>query len=356
MELEKLLSSIQERIPYNQFRALLKKVELPPSNGWDNTFKKIRQEVESEAENIEEKIEKLLLAYREHLLVGEKAVKFFKIKPSLIQSLLNQAEGLKYDECPFTQAFPFFLDDENSNNVHPSNLYFIKKLKHTNGLALIFFSKKYFQEKQSLDVSTINDSLTREYFDQFQEVYGLKQNIKQFADIVFINKKENLVEYRLDIRNFSRDERKKGFGLIHKKFVNLFPSIDFSERTFSALNFYPLLNKFYESSEGRVCELGFTTDEGAIKKDRMRFKNTDLRYETFHHAGRKAVTLITPYKIGVVWEKENYVDENIELIIPGTISLLTQSQFPVIDEVILTGCMNLNDCENVKNKILRFLR
>jgi hypothetical protein len=121
------------------------------------------------------------------------------------------------------------------------------------------------------------------------------------------------------------------------------------------VNLFPTISNLYESDEGRVCELVFTTDGGSIKHEKMRIRNVDLRVEAYHEAGKKAVDHITPYRLAIRW---NFVDSNKvktepELLLPGNVRSLSVNQR--LEEAIIEKCSSKEDYDFVFGKIITYL-
>lgn len=122
------------------------------------------------------------------------------------------------------------------------------------------------------------------------------------------------------------------------------------------VNLFPLVHNLYDSTEGRVCEIGFTTDEGSIKLEKLRRARGDLRTETYHKAGKSAVDHIALYRLGVSWrlplphEATTYP----EVLLPGRVSTLSSVE-QQLNYLLVTDCSGSTDYNFILSTILKYL-
>lgn len=336
-------------------RAILKICDLPVGRGWDDTVKKLVDS--TKADEFLDGFNQLKEWYCNHLLVGEKAVKLFSVQRNRIDNLIKQFLLHEIESNIFHETYPFLLTEEKLMQADSlPKLVEVRNLE--NGLAVVFCTKRFFTERTEIDPDGLNEE-AKKALDGYDELVGIKQHVRQFFDTVVLWKNKNFIEVRVDITSgMPSQERSRAFIQIIKQFNNLSNrKLGIETALRENVNFFPLIDRLYESEEGKVGELAFTTDEGSIKFEKMRRGEVDLRDETYHRAGRKAVDHITPYKLAILW-KFNLLEEietQPELLLPGQARVLSNST-QELGEVIIRKCSGLEDYDFVFEKIILYLK
>jgi hypothetical protein len=106
-----LLDSSRKRVPWPTMRAIFKMCNLPIGHGWEGTVKKLTDEKIFGDEFITN-FNQLKEYYRNHLLIGEKAVKFFHQDRDKIDKLINLLVSHEIEITAFHPTYPFTLADE----------------------------------------------------------------------------------------------------------------------------------------------------------------------------------------------------------------------------------------------------
>jgi hypothetical protein len=175
---------------------------------------------------------------------------------------------------------------------------------------------------------------------------------------VFWRNKE-LIEVRVDITSgMTFQERSRAFMQTINQFNDLATeSFGFETILKESINCFPLIGSLYNSDEGKIGELAFSTDEGSIKLEKMRRGGIDLRAETYHRAGKQAVHHITPYRLAILWKFSisEELETQPELLLPGKVWALNHST-QNLDEVFITKCSGLEDYNFILEKIITYLQ
>jgi len=167
------------------------------------------------------------------------------------------------------------------------------------------------------------------------------------------------IEIRLDIGSDAGD-RELSFNQIRRAFQNLVSRLtikDYKLKKENIVNLFSAIDDLYRSSEGRVCELAFTTEGGSIKRERMRRSNECLRTEAYHDGGIKAVDgKISSYRIAATWEHgaDTSLVTQPELLLPGYSRMLSEIT-PILMDADITNCAGIEDFNFVVNKLNDFI-
>jgi hypothetical protein len=356
MIVSQLLESSRKRVPWLTMRAILKMCELPSGRGWEDTIKKLNQE-SSKNDNFADNFNVLRDYYCNHLLTGEKALKLFEISREQIDEAIIKIEDYEIPENIFHETYPFPLSDERLAEVD-SLPELVKVNNSDDQISVVFCTKRFFTERTEINPEDLGDQAKID-LGIYDELVGIRRYNYQFFDTVILYKDKNLVEVRIDISpgGMPNQERSRAFSEIISKFNFLVKEeTGINEMLKNNVNLFPLIDRLYESSEGKVGELAFTTDEGSIKSEKMRRGKVDLRGELYHKAGRQAVDHITAYRLAILWrfQLSQEVETHPELLLPGQSHILSRL-IQNLDEVIITKCSGLKDYNFVLEKIIKYL-
>lgn len=354
MSFQRLIEGLRHRVPWTVMQAILKHHGLKKGQGWDGTVKKLEKTFENR--DIEERqnfFEILSNIYNEHLIAGEKSVRFFHETQEKIKQIINIFESYDIPDSLFKKNYPYLLDDNDLKNVE-SNVYLVNTLKLEETVLLFFCSKRHSSERIEINPNEVKSEL-----GEFSEVFGIKEYDKQCFDIVVLDPLLSRIEIRLDIgSNVSFDERQVAFNQIQSQFKNLVTEFMTDEYQLEKpINLFPVIDKLYRSKEGRICELAFTTETASIKHEKMRRRHECLRAEAYHQGGSAAVDgNIAAYKIAATWEYQVYptLQTQPELFLPGHSRMLSQTN-TTLDNAIITNCAGINDYNFVIEKLNSFL-
>jgi hypothetical protein len=353
MIVSQLLESSRKRVPWSTMRAIFKMCDLSVGRGWEDTIKKLSEK----DEDIPDYFNKLKDCYCNHLLVGEKSLKLFEIKRDKIDEVIEAPTSHEITKTIFHETYPFALPDERLKEIS-SSPELVKINDSDNQLSVVFCTKRFFTERTEINPDDLSEE-AKVSLGSYDELVGIKRYDRQFFDVVVLWKDKDLVEVRIDTTQggIPSKERSKAFSEIICSFNALLKdNINVNELLKTSINFFPLIDRLYESNEGKVGELAFTTDEGSIKSERMRKGTVDLRNERYHKAGRQAVEHITSYRLAILWRflLSEEVETQPELLLPGQSHILNRS-IQVLDEVIITKCSGNQDYNFVFEKIIEYL-
>ncbi len=354
MIVTQLLESCRKRVPFTVMKAILKLCDLSGGNGWEDTIKKLAPEGKFD-DQLVNNFYKLKDHYKEHLLIGEKALKLFQVNRGKIDEIITSLNGYEIKKNIFHETYPLLLPEEKLKTVK-SLTEPVEIIDSDNYLSVVFCSKRLFSEKTEIDPKILHDE-AKKHLSSYDEIFGIRKYERQSFDVIVLWKTRNIIEVRIDIvQGIPYQEREQAFITIIDRFNQLVTSRSGVKILNTNINLFPLIHRLYDSQEGKVGELAFTTDEGSIKLEKMRRGKVDLRDEMYHKAGRQAVPHITPHKLAILWEFPIMVDlkTNPELLLPGQSHTLS-SLNPILNEVIVTKCSCLKDYSFVFEKIISYL-
>lgn len=354
MTVESLLGNCRQRIPWLSMRNILHSKGLPVGHGWDGSIQKLL-DFQQSGDTQGRQVLSLEEVYFENLLAGEKAVRLYPVVTEDIQRLKLALESVDPAQSVFSDTFPYPLPQDRLLNAGSgTSLLAVESLDES--LALVFCTKRFITERNELNLADLRQE-TQEDLRGYDEVIAIKHNVRQFFDVILLRAEAGIVEVRIDITGgISSDDQSLAFRGIVSTFNSMVCELTGKQNfLLHPINLFPIISGLYNSDEGRVCELGFTTDEASIKLEKMRRKEYDLREETYHRAGKNAVINITPYRLGICWSFPISVDVDSkpELLLPGHFRILGM-RLQFLGEAIISRCCGREDFNYVVSKILHF--
>lgn len=306
MEIESLLESLRSRVPWPVMSQIFKGRAIDKGRGWTDTIPKLVSYAAESDENQQQLEGILSSALADHIFAGEKTVSFFKLDADLCTRLAQGLEGYEVSESAFRNSFPCVLIGEELESQGDEPVL-CKKENCDGSVVLTFCSKRLITERIEIQIEELDQDYARQCgLTEYQEIIGIKTHTKQFFDVVVVDPLTASVEIRVDSgRGLTSEFKQKSFRRVVDSLNSL--STECLGEEFElplAENVFHLIDRLYRSDEGRVCELGFTTEGGSIKHEKMRRRSECLRQEVYHQAGAQAVDgNIAPYRIATTWSR-----------------------------------------------------
>lgn len=362
MQLEVLIDSLRARMPWHVMRELIRLHNLENGLGWEKTIPKWVTYAERSKKDYDRLYEILLNIYEQQVLAGEKTTRFYRVTSEYIRPFCENLAVECLPETPYSSVYPLPLTNEPLAEVDTqTHLCSFSQSEPREPYIAVFCTKRTVTEKVPIRVDEYLDQLPDELGLQgYSEIVGVKTHTKQFFDVMVVDPNFESVELRLDSgHGLKSDDRSQAFRQFENtvnESISKKLAIPFSlpEPT----NLFPVIDALYRSSEGRVCELAFTTEGGSVKHEKMRRKNTCLRQEAYHVGGSEAVEgCIAPYRIAATWERImslKVAKSEPELMLPGTARML-QAPNASLDEVVISNCASSEDYTFVINKLMALI-
>ncbi|MCW8880579.1 MAG: hypothetical protein OQJ89_05650 [Kangiellaceae bacterium] len=360
MKTSDILRELQKRVPWSIMRTYLKSNEILTGQGWDATIGQILEFVDNKPAE-EERILRALNSYFEsHVLYGEKAVSFYKIDTTHLNSLISNLGQYHPIQGHFTDSYPIPLNESKLKEIKGLSEV-VKVNKVQNNFEIVICSSRSYQAAVQLELSDLTrDAIEEHSLQGFTEIVAKKDLIKQFYDVVSIDANSGIMELRLDYgHGVSLRDFLKSLKATQEVFFNLCNQLIGSEIEISGpINLFPLVDKLYnDARDARVCELGFTTNSGSVKLERMRRKPIDLRVEAYHKGGKAAVNgKLSPYRIALSWTmRKDEIDENHpEILLAGRLKCLS-SPDEHLKNAIFSKILDKRDYAFLSGEIVKYI-
>ncbi len=343
--MQQLLKTMQNRMPWHVGRQILKSRKISPSNGWDNTLQKLK------SGDFRSELPQLKKALEEHLLCGQKYTKLYKISSEDHKKAINQILSVNIPESIYKEKFPYTLSPKQLEEIN-SEPTPVKIITNEEGVGIVYCSKIMITKREKLNLTGLIKN-SESFANNYDEIIGLKYQAIQLFNIIWISHHSPIIEIRTDHPNGIPSDMAHG---LHSQMRSTFNQLGLC-KLYNPIDLFPLINSMYEtSSEGDVVELGFLTTTSSIKHEKMRTKDTDLRKEVYHNAGKIGLgTKIEPFRLSIRWTLPNgNLDLSPELSLIGTSRgrhTKVGTNSVEITAAIINNCVGLTDYEHVLARI-----
>jgi hypothetical protein len=294
MDMGTLARSMRARMPWPVGQRVLRENGLPRGRGWENTVARLS----SEERDYSDKVDTIAQGLKEHLLCGEKLVRFYEVnektKATMVEALLN----IKPPESPFEDAYPALLS-ENELEAQSMSPILIAVEELEDGVAAVFASVRSIAMREQLAKEELPDDAIKALAG-YDEIVGIKHVRLEAIDVVSFPTAGSHINVRIDYpTGMHRDVGEAAQTRIRTEIATLVKSDNLS----SPINLFPLINEMYKAqNEGTVVELAFGTTTASLKHEKMRRRAACLRKEAYHRGGKAALsTPIEPYRLSIMW-------------------------------------------------------
>ncbi|MFC7051463.1 hypothetical protein ACFQI3_02045 [Hansschlegelia quercus] len=349
MHINALVSALRNRVPWSVARRLLTVSGASASQGWERT------ETRLTADNVDRDTKDALIeALREHILGGEKLVRFYRLPRAEMNSIRAAVAALTVEPSALSRAYPGILSAAALVGGGLGHRLAAVE-RREDGTAVIYHSIRIVEVRELIAPERLPQA-AREALEGFDEVVGFKEMKLQAYDVIWVPNEGNFVEVRVD---FPKGSRRDISESAHAQVTRAFGASIEHRFYYDAINLFPLINAMYVSEdEGDVVELAFSTTTGSLKHEKMRRSRQSLRRELYHTSGKAGLqTPIEPYLLSLRWQRrpgrDNAAQPELEL---HSTSYEVASETARLYEMTVRNCLYLDDYLFVRNRAKHHLR
>jgi len=368
--------NIGNKISLPDFCAKLRELGLPSSNSWAKTIGQLQDIIDSPKANPTDlaNLEILVAWTCEYLASFSKAICIYELGvhahpyiPSLGQAILAGLIKAGVRQNYPAGEFPALAGKIECGTIIEQ--FFIRSVTHTKDIFSVVITtvaEYYVREKISV---TAADSQAVAKLSDYSEIIGVRKVAYEHVDVIRFSHGVTgsgivSAEIMLDISRpgataLNQDEISKRFkkydSLVNTALTTAIPGVKLP----APMNFFPAMDRIYNSKDGNVCELGFaTTLGGSVKKEKMKRNTADLRVETWHAGGRNAIAsaaipdTIDIYRLSVSW-KITMSDDQPILSVPGSFKALSTGD---VRHALILGCTEKASFDFAFSRLLAFAK
>lgn len=363
-----VMELLSTRMSWSTAKSVLSKASIHVSRGWLETIDNARNDFYSDV--IWQSANKTLsAAARWHTFVGNKHVSFFDLREQNEEAknrFLAWTVGKSISDLqPILHSRPFDIlnaptkqaELETFKTASPQLI----AAELTGGkLYLQFFSTRSYSHRESLDMGQLLAAQS-DFFENFEEVIGIKTRWVPCFDTVVVDTTNDLVEFRVDFApGLNGDKDYSAFARVMTEFNRATTKFIGQEGVgVGLMNLYPAINPMYlDDACGRVTALGFVAtskDSSSNNHGQIhRTKTQDFRKDSFHVGGKLHVEKVAPYAIGVTWNgKPPKGDLYLEL--KGSVKAIYSGKLGAVTTAEFLGCVDGTDYDFIADQVLRRL-
>lgn len=327
---------LRNRLHFPTMQHYCRRYDLPTAQGWDKLEEKLSDACEASPatrRGLSETLEKI---YKETIPLGQRAVRVFQLDDGDVLRVSRYLAGLAPEDCAYTNSYPAPLSNRQLGNA-PTGAYLVEITRHRGSATLVFCSKRMIEEREQRSRADIGTRAIREFgWQEYDEFILIRRRQLQAYEIVRIDTETGRIELRVE--DHTGLDVDAALTELQDK-VNEVLAIRFGTdvQLINPVNLFPAIHPIYDDGdEGIVVELGFTTQTGSAKHEKMRQRAADLRVELFHVGGKAAIHgALTPFRIAVRWPATEERGQE-EIVLPGSIRQLGTGN-PWLDHMIVRG-------------------
>jgi hypothetical protein len=367
-----VIESAHVKVPLPEFNAKLRDLNLPSSNSWIKVAQALIDYASSDKSKSQvSELEQLVDWVGSYASYSSKILTIYNLgkcnasnSAGLADALEASLPALHISSKHPAGNFPAFAQDVQSQNTS-GRVFFRGRRKTTHGSEFIFSSFQEYQIRENLPL-TQGDTKTLPKLSPYYKLIGLKRVVHEHLDLVRFSHSAlgagvGSVEILLDGTKPGGADLNVDEALartkIYTSLINNTISKVHGKDLPSARNLFSAMSNIYNSKEGNVCELCFTTKiGGSVKREKMKRNTADLRSETWHAGGRKAIVSaaipdsIDIYRLSVSW-KLSFSDDEPVLSILGTYKSLDTG---VVCCALVSGCTEEASFEHAFAKLVDY--
>lgn len=343
MKPKELFDALQKRTSMRVVRRVLANNGFPRGQGWDSIKDKLKDKnVAAKAD-----FQGLQDGLRELLIAGDKGVRVFDLTKGNAATLRSMVSGLKIQQGNvFATHFPYPVPDNVLAGLPPQPTMPVAKFQGPQGTGLLFSSVNIIEVRERLTAAQIGATAAN-----YDEVIGIRKVKFQTFDALIVSKTKDyayvLTDAHLDTTQGTRQA-------LHSNVRNAVNSMAGTKVIDKPINLLPLIEPIYNSTEGLVKRLHYTTTTETGNQQWRRGSGNCLRDELAHKAamtalagGYKGYALEIEYPLA---EVNGYTPRPLLAIIG--LYRMTYELNPCVEDATIWGCATVEEIEKTLAELM----
>ncbi|WP_353189914.1 hypothetical protein [Pandoraea pnomenusa] len=327
---------------------------LPVTRTWAPFLEMVFEKYTSKAD-LQAVADKLEDFYRHQLICSDRMVTFFHPHEKFGKQLYAKVENAEPMESAASKHFPALVPEAKLKTDVPKIPTLVGRGASPDGRVCLFYlSGRFVEEREKYKRDEVADAV-REAFQDFDEFIAVKLKFRQCIDSVIVSP-DGSVQLRMDLPTLTNVDYaeiciKSTLGQFHGDFSGAKGEPLVGDR----VNLFNAIGNIYRTTGlGRVSELGFETPTDSVKVEKMRNKDSDLREELYHKAGKvglKNLAEIVPYRLAVRFQSQ-VGKHPVELSLPGSFRELAKAT-QRLEMAAVSGCVLEDDFSTIVQTLLK---
>jgi hypothetical protein len=343
------LAALRSRCQWPTVRRMIRESDLRAGQGWDD----LDEILDGDSENAKGLIDLLPQLLVRYVTVGERYLRLYTYEKKEVSELLPYAKRLTPSVSAFSHMYPFPIQAAALGTApEEPTLVEVREIGR-NATALVFCSRRAFEVRDHMTPDKMGAEVQKA-LAEFDELIAIRRIQIQAYDVVVLRGGVERIEFRLDQPKLMLSaeiyqEMEKLCNALRKLIPAAAPIVGPA----NVSDLFPAVSGIYNNAnEGLVVDLAFQTHTGSFKRERMRHRKDDLRLETFHKGGKKAIRKIFPFHLCISWQ--DITDgARIELTLPGRARHLSGND--ILAHAIVSNVASESEMAAVANKLVSYL-
>lgn len=358
--IERVFQALQKHTSWPVMKEVLIAGDVKPGIGWDDLLARANKR-DANGPAIDQMARQL---YGEYIGAGSRSIQLYEVDGALVNSLIDYFKTLSPQPSKFTATYPLpLLEADLANAPTDLTLCDIRNLD-SGDLQLVFCSARITEDKLLIDhestpqvANAFNDALTTSVGRRYDRFVAYSFMYQQAFDVLTLRAKLGRVEVALDLPQRGSDFHPQqqsqklllAASLLHSDFQQI--------SLFQPINLFSAINNMYTATKGKdvnIVDTGFRTPSGAVSRIKMPSLLIDVREETYHKEGAKAVDNdIRPFGLVTAWQF-SFPKGGAKIKLWCT-ARMAASATPRIGAVEISDCLRDSDVVQAVNKVVSFL-
>ncbi|WP_337029289.1 hypothetical protein [Pantoea agglomerans] len=348
-----LLENLMNRLNWHVTKPILSSLGFSLGRGKDATFDKVLSELSELKIHKPQSFLKTITEIQELMLgqvtYGEKALFNLSVTPQVMASISSSLQTEWASLQHATSIEDILLDNTQVAAKQKNQPELVNFSNDTQSGIALFTSIREQIIKEKIPPASVPQ------YQGYDEIIAKRKEKRQCFDIFLLDYVNNKINILIDTSGNALGE-----SVLFSKSVMVNKLYGYAGTQFqpSEKDFFPLIQPIFDQvsapylgSNYKVFELSFLTPEGTTHQEKKKDASKDLRHDLFNLEGIKAVGQIGLYRIGIRIGRlipSLQLDDNIELIIPGTLRrFLGGSGTAQVNYAIINNCVSRDDFESL---------
>lgn len=343
MKSSQLFGALKRRTSIRVARRVLAQNGFPRGSGWEQIIAKMADpEIAANADyaGLERGLGQILTAYDKSLRVYKMDSAQSGVLRAAVASLVIPSSSV------FATHFPYPVPENILSNLPPQPSVPIGKFYGPQGDGVLFSSVSILEQREKLTTAQIGPTASA-----YDEVIGIRKIVWQTFDALIVSKSK---PYAYVLTDAYLDTTQATRNALHSTMKAAINRIAQQDVLATPENVLPAIEPIYNSTDGIVRRLHYTTTSSSGKEEWMRGSGNCLRQELAHKAGMTALNGgFKAYGIEVEYpsdEIEGYTPRPL-LEINGTYRMTYETN-PVVQDFLVRGCATNIELEDTMAQLM----
>ncbi|MDW9593791.1 hypothetical protein GOA63_16420 [Sinorhizobium meliloti] len=341
-----LIDALRKRTSIRVARRVLAEYRFPRGSGWDQIVEKLKDKdaaAKADYPGLERGLSEILIASDKSLRVYQLSAGDVATLRATVASLAIPPSGV------FTTHHPYPVPDNILSGLPPQPAVPVSKFSGQQATGILFSSISIIEQRERLTAAQIGPTASA-----YDEVIGIKKIKSQTFDALIVSKSKNYAYVLTDAHIDTTQGTRNALHSNMKAAINTIAKTTVLE---TSINLLPFIEPIYNSPDGAVKRLHYTTTTSSGKEEWMRGGGNCLRQELAHKAGMTVLAGgFKSYGIEIEYplDKVHGYIPRPSLAINGTYRMTYETN-PRVEDATIEGCATQVELEETIAELMHHI-